>query len=589
MTFHKLLIGLIYTLPIFATQPAPADLQLEPVLYTTTNSTLRVTNRMRVPATVLVETGTLSTLRVSAGRAVVGAGSSAVVDLGLLRFREGVQVLHLNTKAVLADGTSEPGPAIYEPVRVTAGRINRISFEEALPAVQRIDGISEPGESDLGAGYIERAPMSLTPFPATPLPAGSTVVPLRYPEIQQLLALPLGTAGDVGGVSTGVATALRAAVDEQPELTHARLDDTNSIIGEGGGSDPEPPAELTGRFFVNVQETDSQGNEIWVKHPAYGWTVKVWRNESNVWKLKGTGVAGASGKWSVQLPVMYGSVQLRITVAASNRFVNLRRPNGSTYSFSYLWNLSSGLNSGDYMGTLTGSGLGVLRVYSSANHAWAKLVTSGVNPLGPKPINITLPNSIVTGKCQQTWGGSTIPWSCVERATGDMYLMPEHAIPEAVVHELGHNINVFFWGDLPQGSGVPHTMTGCYNQAVAMTEGFATFLAYWIATDRSSTNPVIPYFNYNIENAGPGCKSDENETAASMAFWDTYDTRVEYQSPSATDIWYYNKPAAPISLYLKSKTLKGMRDFKIAVKNQHPINWDFHKEVDKLFELNYIY
>lgn len=103
-------------------------------------SVLRDTNNTRIAGYVSIEAGNLSTLGFPAKRVPIAAGETVAIDLGVLRFGDDTHILHVRTVIENERGERRQGKPLFEPLRVSGGRIERISFEETFPRMIQVEG-----------------------------------------------------------------------------------------------------------------------------------------------------------------------------------------------------------------------------------------------------------------------------------------------------------------------------------------------------------------------------------------------------------------------------------------------------------------
>jgi len=130
-------------------------------------------------------------------------------------------------------------------------------------------------------------------------------------------------------------------------------------------------------------------------------------------------------------------------------------------------------------------------------------------------------------------------------------------------------------------------MRQCYTNGLALTEGFANFIAYWVQLDRTTGSPAVSSYNFNLETLPDDvCKGQTNEMRVAATFWDTYDYWNDGPDPNSKfDGLYYLNQAAPVSLYLNNAKAK-MDDYRGIMKNGQPDN--VQTQFDNLYRLNTI-
>jgi hypothetical protein len=139
---------------------------------------------------------------------------------------------------------------------------------------------------------------------------------------------------------------------------------------------------------------------------------------------------------------------------------------------------------------------------------------------------------------------------------------------------------------MPPGSGGMHNLWDCYNNGLALTEGFANFVTYWTQFDRSVASAVAPYFGMNIEAIPAGvCANQTAEMRVASALWDMYDIPNDTSNATARDALYYVNPAVPVALYLNNKK-NSMAEYLPVTQAGQSSFWQ--AEFTKLFRLNKI-
>ncbi len=321
-------------------------------------------------------------------------------------------------------------------------------------------------------------------------------------------------------------------------ITHGGGLQSAQSAGSRGGT--SSTYTITGRF--SSKWTDH------TLHPAWGWRAVAWWNNGGAW----TELASEWVQWDGSYELLinragYSGQNLRVQYRAHNRYYepmdeddNLFRWRGPDRTNIAL-NHDDGHWYADTDGTDT-NGLG--EVYFRGYQLWSKLYwTAEIDPLRANPIKIYYPNTEY-----DCGSGSGVPWSCANTA-GTVWLIPVHGLTlDVVQHEMGHQVNNEFHDNKrPAGAGGAHSLTVCYNQGLALREGYADFMPHWIQADRT-TDPGSTISSYPIEAPTAGyCKTpgNNNEVWVSSTFWDLHDTRSD-----TNDILWYIHPGAVHKLYL---------------------------------------
>lgn len=554
----------------WAHQPSPVDVVLEsaPARYGT--SYLRLRNQTRETQTLRLAAGAGGTVEFRGGdRIVVSPGMELEVNLGDLRLQEGIGILHVVTTVEVNGGGTANGPELFDILRVTRERVEKISYEEAFLS-QRVatrEGRSEPLRVDLGAGYIDAQPVAQLAFPAGQLGEGETYERVDEVNLREMASLPLRSLPEDGTAEGPLGTARMARSPER-----------------GGGVF----GTISGKFLVKMP--GANGGKV--NQAGWGWKVRVWQLFGGTWlQLAATSVAG-DGTWSAafSVPPLPG-IGVRVEYQPANRFFQVQDANGHIYTWFDEWDMNGpdlaiGTRVADL--TKTGNAPGIDRIYQGGTALWRKFKKYGMSALRDKPVEITYPNTLATGKCQNQQNGMAIPWSCSQSADGKIWMVVQHANALVTQHELAHSIHSYYWdADMPSGSGIQHNSTKCYNPGLALTEGFATFVAYWVQFDRTDGTPTDTLYAMNIETLGSGyCMGASNESQVAATFWDVYDTVADGTTISG-DSWFFTKPWAPVSTFLKNPGHDSMLEYTTVYKNILGSSWA--TPVTKLFLWNTMY
>lgn len=250
-----------------------------------------------------------------------------------------------------------------------------------------------------------------------------------------------------------------------------------------------------------------------------------------------------------------------------------------------MWNFKHGLDTGNFEGSVEKGVERIVLLLRGASRLWVKSYTNNLNVLLAQPIRIRFPKSLETNMCQsEDKKGKTIAWSCAYK--GETWIIPEHADHTVIQHELGHIINHDRWGGkMPDGSGGRHIASECYNPGLALSEGFASFLAYWTQLERNSSQTDVGFGP--IETLGDDvCKGETNERRVTATFWDMYDVPSEWVNSTSNDSWYFALQAAAIKLYLNNGKLNSMKEFMDLLKSK--MHHSTGPSVEALFRLNTI-
>jgi hypothetical protein len=564
-----------------ATQPTIKNVRVSSNLRPGTSS-LHLVNLTKRSVAVSVRSGPLSTLTFEPQRVFIAAGAEATAYLGDLfsNAQSPVQALQVLTDVAYDNGRREEAPVLYEMVRIGAGGIEKISYGEAYLSRQvDIREVGDPVEADMGAGYVERSPMPTRVFAARPLDPMIRVEQLGdLPEIEELLKLELNQVGDPGPVTMDD----RALMDSRRAASFAMSPGTTPDFNPNG---PVTPVKLTlkGNFFVKYPHESG----FVLQKAAWGWSARVWEWVDGMWKYRGTAEVNKLGNWKGSFQFVELHPLVRVIYQPVNRFVSFRKTDGTAYGWTITADLANGTDLGHYMADLTGGGdaPGMEYLFHRSMLLWAKLSKNGINPLLPAAIPVTFPNDLTTGECELTDDDDKdkeYPWSCA--TSQRIYIIPEHARGGTGPHELAHVIHRHYWGKFPKGSGGKHDPRECYNAGMALTEGFANYIAYWTTStyDRLDTSAR---WDLDVESLDSKdfCWGSSNEMRVTALMWDTFDGGVEQEDIENRDVWRFLNPAGFISIFLKNPN-ESILEYRFILRTG-ATEW-FKEEVDRTLRLN---
>ncbi|HYC00561.1 MAG TPA: hypothetical protein VEC57_15615 [Candidatus Limnocylindrales bacterium] len=322
-------------------------------------------------------------------------------------------------------------------------------------------------------------------------------------------------------------------------------------------------------------------------HPAWGWRALAWWNSPSGWVVLAEDWVKWDGSYSLTFSRSgYTGQHLRMQFRAYNRYYEPMDEDDNKFRWINpdRFGISSSHNEGHwYADTDGGTANGLGEVYFRAYELWSGLYwRGGINPLRDNPIKLYYPNTEY-----DCGDGSGVPWSCASTG-GTIWLIASHGLQRDVVqHEFGHQVNnEFHLNRRPAGAGGAHTITVCYNQGLALREGYANFMPCWVQANRSS-QPASDVCGFNIEAPGSSfCKTpgNNNEGWVGATFWDLHDSRAD-----GNDILWFNHEGAAHSIYLSDPPSAdgvslGMDDYRDNYRNAAS---DGHETyIDDIFEQN---
>lgn len=497
--------------------------------------------------------------------------------------KDGLMIVHFQSKVTIGRRQVN-GPTVFQVYQSTPNGLREITFEQAYLTkriqVIKPDQKSKPAEVKLGGGYTAKIQMANMAFNAHALDAAQAnqIIPVR---LESPLAMAdkyaLKHLPEIGGRTRGNsldAEDVRDGMDLEAMSDSSAFEPREGFAlerAEDVASNLNLYSSLTIKGHMSTKYFDGSF------HAAWGWVVTAWQYVNiagvNLYMPLGWAYVNGDGSWSIPM-ASFATPNAKVFVQyqTGNRFVHVQDPSGNVYTWGDWWNLNGNVTDIGYrFADLSANGdlPGIDKLYEGATEEWSKLYYNGLNPLRDEPIQVTYPNSLASGHCinNKDSNGKTVPnyaWSCSEWSSGRIWIIPAHGDKTVVQHEIAHSINSYFWnGNLSSGSGGPHSLTGCYNGGLALTEGFANFMAYWVQFDRGTASPMASYINYNIDTYNSdSCSSGEiNEMRVASTFWDMYDTRNDGPDANHFDGWNYINQISPVAIYLKNGTQQKMSDY----------------------------
>ncbi|MBC8292671.1 MAG: hypothetical protein H8E45_05835 [Proteobacteria bacterium] len=349
----------------------------------------------------------------------------------------------------------------------------------------------------------------------------------------------------------------------------------------GSGDQRAATYNLSGRF-----------SSKWLDHalhPAFGWRAVAWWNDGGTWTKLASDWVQWDGSWSLAVNhTGYSGQHLRMQYRAYNSYYHPMDEDDDL--FRWIGPDRTGISTSHdeghwYADTDGGDANGLGELYHAAYYQWSKLYWTGeINPIRANPVKVYYPN---------TWydcgDGSGVPWSCASASgSGTIWLTAAHGTQANVVqHEFAHNVNNEFWDNKrPAGSGGSHTLCGRFNEGLALREGYADFLPYWVQCDRSSDGSCTDGSGNNLEsgNCTSSSNADEREWYVAKTFWDLYDSHSDID-----DILWYNHEGSVQKLLFQNGPANdgdalGMSDFRTVYRNNCSAGHEGY--IDDIFQMN---
>jgi hypothetical protein len=552
----------------WGTQPAPPDIGINIELRGTTGI-VQLENKEKYPVSLIFYPGDLGTIKFEVFKIRLASQEKAEIKLSEVAARNGRQIFHLQSSASLDDRQRLNGPSLYQPFFISDSEAKKLSYEEAfLSQRERIEGESELAKIDLG-GALDISEMGMLAFKSNLVPSGFSIQPME-------LRSPLEYS--------------KMEPKQSPRETEvARTTDGTQL--DESFTQNQSQNSSSASFATNIKGHMSLKVGPGTYKAAWGWVVRAWQQVGGIWVYQGWDYVAGDGSWNINLPAALPWLPVRVEYRTKNRFVSVQDPAGKPYTWGDNWNLTGSTTDVGYRYadlTVNADLPGVDKLYVGSTNIWVKFYNNGMNALRDDPIEVTFPNSLASGKCIYDNGSGPYAWSCSYWGDGKIYIIPAHGSESVVQHEIAHSINSYYWdGNMPPGSGGSHNLWDCYNNGLALTEGFANFVTYWTQFNRNALSPIAPYFNMNIESLPGGvCANQMAEMRVASTFWDMYDTRSDGPDPSTTyDGLNYVNQAVPVSIYLNNKR-NSMAEYLAVVQAGQSAYWQ--GQFTKLFRLGKI-
>jgi hypothetical protein len=443
----------------------------------------------------------------------LAAGGSSDLRLVLAATKPGKQALILPGEVTTADGTRLVSTSIQAFFRATqdaAGGL-RAQFGDfkrlfVLDGRKSVRGIGPAYDAPFGAGPAPRVPENLMPE-----------MGIVRPRTERR-ALP---TEDTSAITAASERALAESGEATMKLT------------------------VKGKWYWI--DTASKYRNGW------GWRAVLFYWNGSSWiDSGGRGTVGLESDYSVTATVPLSGYR-RIGFYPSNRYFDLVNGNSSKYMwtlpqfttydtvYTYPWAAVDLSNNGAV------PGLG--EVHRSAYTLWTQLNDfTTTDPVRSNPIKIVYPGTDDCGACSKD-GSIHMP-------------VDDAANNRTIKHELGHELMNEKWGDNP-GQGGYHEWDKCASEGLALSEGFAHFLAWWsnVAQDVQSGS----WGTDSGESLPSGyCKTPgKNEMRVAAAFWDLHDTRIDgvddyvgFQGDAIDRIFKYNHTVYSNYINLRYKQLE---------------------------------
>ena len=599
------LVSVLVSVPSFAMQPMPPQITITSV-ESLKDVKVTLKNNEKFPVKILVYSDGRSSIALKEQTVELKANETKVLTFPAEMVR-GRHVLSIKTQVQADKLPVVEGPRLLEAVEVSA-RVNRLDFHQTFIAKRlELKGKSDIANIKLGGELIQKVGIVPYSFKTGGAVADAKVItqnvksplelaslPLRHLDMKNFNVMNKGLIRNKPIIDPKVLRPIDINLKMTPIIMNPStvtpfnviinpITPVNKLNEQMGSEGVSGTGGLTisGRMSLQIAAGTLKS--------AWGWVTEAWQNQGGTWKFLGWAYVGGDGNWSISLDaVVNPAQQVYVLYKTMNRFVQVEDPAGNVYAWGDYWTLSgSNTNIGHRFADLTVNGdlPGIDELYAGATNVWVKFYENGLNALRDNVIRVTYPNSLATGRCINSSGNA---WSCSYWGDGHIYIIPIHADRGVVQHECAHSIDSFYRnGVMPAGAGGSHSMWNCYNNGLALTEGFANFIAYWTQLPKDTNNAVITAYNQNLETLAAGfCVGQTNEMRVAATLWDTYDYWNDGPNAATSfDSLLYTSAGTPVALYLSAQKSK-MADYLQVMKNGQSAYWQ--GEFEKLYRLNTI-
>ena len=301
-------------------------------------------------------------------------------------------------------------------------------------------------------------------------------------------------------------------------------------------------------------------------HPAWNWFVEVWwKKNNNSWKKLGTKYVNWDGTWSMSVNKSgFSGQNIHVLYRAGGYYLmpQNRQDNPYWWGDPVRTNISTNYDVGHRTANLSSSGTlaGLGEAYHSGLLFWWKFYDNNLNPERDNAIKLYYPNTWFNCDDLNWTDNDSDPWSCAWEDR--VWLLPEHADNYTIQHELSHQLMSEYWNNQgPDGAGGAHNLSTCYNDGLALSEGFANAAPVWVLSGENAVNPQPGGFNIESPPSST-CNGDTNELWVAAIFWDLLDRPSDGQ-----DILWFNNPAEVFAKVLKNGKKNGIKEYRTLYRN----------------------
>jgi hypothetical protein len=221
-----------------------------------------------------------------------------------------------------------------------------------------------------------------------------------------------------------------------------------------------------------------------------------------------------------------------VQIAFANKYFSIANDNKKKYTITFSIPCNSSSEVIFYYDSSSGQVVGIA---NTLNKAIQKLQASVSLSFIRNPLEIVWPNDSDYNSFGKVYLTSGYKW-------------------DVVGHEFGHAI--YFLADLGKAKGGEHYIDRCYNETLALSEGWASFFSLWVSGDLNDPDAKMEYMvprraPVQVENVpNDVCKGPTNEWRVSSFFWDLVDTHNDGESAAFTfkSLWSVMRKAHPVGV-----------------------------------------
>lgn len=314
-------------------------------------------------------------------------------------------------------------------------------------------------------------------------------------------------------------------------------------------------------LFGAVNYYDDKGNL------KLGANIKVNINSGNS-VIKST-FTDENGKWSIALPKKdFNNKNLSIFFEFDNKYWNIGNESNKLYSWKIqdIQSLNSDIDTGVVSPIKDSENAKAAFIHDIYNRYLKMFKQENVDyDAWWKKVNTVWPGS-----------GNFYSFGTVNLTDADHW--------DVNGHEIGHAVTAM--GTNSQMGGGQHKIDECYTNALAWSEGFATFLSGVVNLEKNDTDAKFEFLvprraPIRIENVPADvCKQISNEWRVSSAMWDLYDTNLDGKDSVAISF-----KTIFTSLGNKNKRVGSVQDAFNYIKEN--VDANTKQQIDKAFEQNF--